>query len=199
MRCMQYTASPHVTCSSQIGSAFSSKYQKAPFCPIGLQLLYNSANILEDLIIDEVPISSAFENDLFQPQPQPQADGRTSGPKPARSPEYPRSEVHEFFEAGLWGGPFDFNTSNVVASHPVPGLDSVHAVYVGYGGYVQLVVEFENGDLVTYACSLLEVTATVGLSNDGKERQVCPSESPPQRPCWWDRRLCSSWSDCRGS
>lgn len=112
-------------------------------------MLYNSADILEDVVIDEIVINPAYDNDLFQPQPQ--ADGQTPRSKPARSAEYPRSEVREFFEAGLWGGPFEFNTSDVVAVHPVPGLDKVQTVYIGYVDYVQLVIEFENGTLVTDA------------------------------------------------
>ena len=82
-----------------------------------------------------------------------QSQPTTKPSKPARSPEYPRSEVHEFFEAGLWGGPFRefYNASNVIVGHPIPGLKEIMTLYIGYADYVQLLVEFEDGLLITDA------------------------------------------------
>ena len=117
--------------------------------PHRLQTLYNSAHVLKDLIIDEIKINPTFSSGFFQPNGT--SESQTPRSKPARNPEYPRSEVHEFFDAGLWAGPFQFNTSDVVGIQPVAGLDKVQAVYIGYADYIQLVVEFEDGVLVADA------------------------------------------------
>jgi hypothetical protein len=52
--------------------------------------------------------------------------------------------VHEFFETGLWSGSFDFNTSDVVATYPIPDVLQIRSVYVGYADYVQMLVEFSD-------------------------------------------------------
>ena len=113
--------------------------------PHRLQTVYNSDDVLEDFIADTVTVNPDFATDYFDisssAQPKP----------PPRSTEYPRSEVHEFFETGLWAGPFPFNVSDVNATHPAPGLEKVWVVYFGYADYVQLVIELEDGMLVADA------------------------------------------------
>lgn len=124
--------------------------------PHRYQTLYNSQTILEDFLVDRITINPSFPADWFTPLSESISPNPRS--KPAQSPEYPRSEVHEFFETGLWAGPLTeddgtaYNSSAVTATHPVAGLEHVWSVYVGeYPEYVQLVVEFRDGVLVTDA------------------------------------------------
>ncbi|KAK5996230.1 hypothetical protein PT974_04661 [Cladobotryum mycophilum] len=119
--------------------------------PFRLQTIYNSATVLEDVKLDSISINPIFKSGFFDPVPEP--DGHSSPQAPQQSVIYPRSEVHEFFEAGLWGGPFEsfFNTSDVVVEYPVPGIPQIMSVYVGYADYVQLVINFTDGVLITDA------------------------------------------------
>ncbi|KAL9034853.1 MAG: hypothetical protein Q9214_006855 [Letrouitia sp. 1 TL-2023] len=124
--------------------------------PHRYQTLYNSQTILEDFLVDHITANPGFPTDWFNPLPE--SVSPTPRSKPAQSPDYPRSEVHEFFETGLWAGPLTrddgtaYNSSAVTATHPVAGLEHVWSVYVGeYPEYVQLVVEFRDGVLVTDA------------------------------------------------
>lgn len=119
--------------------------------PHRLQTVFNSADILEDVKLDSITINPTFERGFFDPLPV--SDKQTPPQSPKQSNVYPRSEVHEFFEAGLWGGPFEsfFNTSDVVVEYPIPSIPQIMSVYVGYADYVQLVVNFTDGILVTDA------------------------------------------------
>lgn len=124
--------------------------------PYRYQTLYSSQTILEDFLVDRITVNPGFPADWFSPLPN--SVSPTPRSKPAQSAEYPRSEVHEFFETGLWAGPLTgddgkaYNSSAVTATHPVAGLEHAWSVYVGeYPEYVQLVVEFRDGVLVTDA------------------------------------------------
>ncbi|EHK16190.1 uncharacterized protein TRIVIDRAFT_163307 [Trichoderma virens Gv29-8] len=119
--------------------------------PYRLQTIYNSTDVLEDVKLDSISVNPLIKAGFFDPV-LPSKD--TSSPQvPKQSALYPRSEVHEFFEAGLWGGPFEsfFNTSHVVVTHPIPNIPQIMAVYVGYADYVQLVLNFTDGVLITDA------------------------------------------------
>ncbi|KAK4901059.1 hypothetical protein LTR49_027333 [Elasticomyces elasticus] len=131
----------------------SSKENAALVLPHRLQTIYNSEHLLEDFPLDEIIINPGIQASFFNGQPAPpNPDDPTSnqgmGPeRPAQSSQYPRPEVHEYFETGLWAGPFgeSFNTSNVVGEHPEPGIANIMSIYVGYPDYVQMLVEHENG------------------------------------------------------
>ncbi|PTB72112.1 hypothetical protein M440DRAFT_1473064 [Trichoderma longibrachiatum ATCC 18648] len=119
--------------------------------PYRLQTIFNSTDVLEDVKLDSISINPPIKVGFFDPV-LPAED--TSAPQaPKQSSLYPRSEVHEFFEAGLWGGPFEsfFTTSDVVVTHPIPDIPQIMAVYVGYADYVQLVLNFTDGVLITDA------------------------------------------------
>ncbi|KAL6864580.1 hypothetical protein J3F83DRAFT_761908 [Trichoderma novae-zelandiae] len=119
--------------------------------PHRLQTIYTSTDVLEDVKLDTISINPTIKASFFDPV-LPAQD--TSPPQaPQQSALYPRSEVHEFFEAGLWGGPFEsfFSTSDVVVTHPIPDIPQIMAVYVGYADYVQLVLNFTDGVLITDA------------------------------------------------
>lgn len=119
--------------------------------PYRLQTVYNSTDVLEDVKLDSVSINPPIKAGFFDPVLSPKDESSPQAPK--QSTLYPRSEVHEFFEAGLWGGPFEsfFNTSDVVVTYPIPGIPQIMAVYVGYADYVQLVLNFTDGVLITDA------------------------------------------------
>lgn len=113
--------------------------------PQRFQTVYNTFNMVEDFFIDNFRINPSWSADYFNPS------SNTTRVAPAQSLEYPRSEVHEFFETALWGGPFLFNVSDVTVEYPVPGVQAIKSVYVGYADYVQLLVEFDEGFLITDA------------------------------------------------
>ncbi|RFU77874.1 hypothetical protein TARUN_4342 [Trichoderma arundinaceum] len=119
--------------------------------PYRLQTVYNSSTVLEDVKLDNISINPTIEANFFAPVLA--SEDKSSPQAPKQSLLYPRSEVHEFFEAGLWGGPFEsfFNTSDVVVTHPIPDIPQIMAVYVGYADYVQLVLNFTDGVLITDA------------------------------------------------
>lgn len=123
--------------------------------PHRLQTVYNSESVLEDFVLDSISINTEFPAAFFEADPPSKdAFGQPSKPsKPAQSSEYPMSEVHESFESGLWSGPFGeiFDTSDVVVTHPFPDQKQIMVVYVGYPDYVQMLVEFEDGLLITDA------------------------------------------------
>lgn len=119
--------------------------------PHRLQTVFNSANVLGDVKFDRITINPTFEQGFFDPLLV--SDKETPPQAPKQSDIYPRSEVHEFFEAGLWGGPFEsfFNTSDVVVEYPIPNTPQIMSVYIGYADYVQLIVNFTDGILATDA------------------------------------------------
>ncbi|KAL7931776.1 hypothetical protein V8C35DRAFT_329443 [Trichoderma chlorosporum] len=119
--------------------------------PHRLQTVYNSTDVLEDVKLDSISINPKFEAGFFDLVLSPKDTSSPQAPK--QSDLYPRSEVHEFFEAGLWGGPFEsfFNTSDVNVTYPIPSIPEIMAVYVGYADYVQLVLNFTDGILITDA------------------------------------------------
>ena len=125
--------------------------------PHRLQTIYNQDSVLEDFVVDSISVNPVFSDDFFDghlaasdgsfpPLTQQQS-------APSRSPEYARSEVHELFEAGLWSGPFGeaFGVSDVVVQHPIPGSEQIMTLFIGYPDYVQVLVEFESGILITDA------------------------------------------------
>lgn len=127
--------------------------------PHRLQTIYNSRYVLEDVLIDKITVNPRYPDSFFDgrapvPNPEDQSQNRGMTPaKPAQSLEYPRSEVHEFFETGLWGGPFDnlFKASDVVVEYLDPAFKNIMRVYVGFPDYVQLLVEHADGFIITDA------------------------------------------------
>ena len=117
--------------------------------PHRFQTLYNSADVLEDFLVESITINPKLPEGLFSVPPNFNSISPKTKPRPGV--KYGTAEVHEFYETGLWSGPFDFNTSDVVATHPLPGIPQIQSVYIGYPDYVQLVVEFGDGVLVTDA------------------------------------------------
>jgi len=117
--------------------------------PHRFQTLYNSINILEDVLIESITINPDFPENYFAGLPD--SESQMPKAKPQLSAEYTRAEVGEFYGTGLWTGPFNFNTSDVVVTSPSKTLPQVSSVYVGYPDYVQLMVEFDDGVLLTDA------------------------------------------------
>ncbi|KAJ0107190.1 uncharacterized protein J7T55_007560 [Diaporthe amygdali] len=127
--------------------------------PHRLQTIYNSRYVLEDILVDTITINDRYPDSFFDgraPLPNPEDQSQSGGmtpAKPIQSPEYPRSEVHEFFETGLWGGPFGdfFNATDVVVEYPDPTFTKIMYIYVGFPDYVQLLVEHTDGFIITDA------------------------------------------------
>ncbi|WPH04265.1 Hypothetical protein R9X50_00715400 [Acrodontium crateriforme] len=113
---------------------------------------------LEDSIIDSAIINPSLHSDFFDPHPplpkpeQGQFQLQNTS-RPARNSEYPRFEVHEFFESGLWAGPFGdiVNVSDVQTTFPIPCCPQIQTIFVEYPVYVQLLIEIEDGLLITDA------------------------------------------------
>ncbi|EHK50143.1 hypothetical protein TRIATDRAFT_164945, partial [Trichoderma atroviride IMI 206040] len=119
--------------------------------PHRIQTLYNTVSVIEDFVIDELMVNPKFEADFFSPSNAT----KTSHMPPRSSSDYPRSEVHEFFETGLWGGPFGdvFNSSSVQAAPVFPNgsTPEIMNLFVGYPDYIQMLVEMEDGLIITDA------------------------------------------------
>jgi hypothetical protein len=117
--------------------------------PHRFQTRYNTAGILEDFLVESITINPHFEEGYFD---VPGSLNTTiTKESPQQSKDYNRAEVHEFFETGLWSGSFDFNTSDVVITYPIPDVLRIRSVYVGYADYVQMLVEFSDFLLITDA------------------------------------------------
>lgn len=127
--------------------------------PHRYQTVYNSRFVLEDFLVDRITINPTYPESYFEgrtPPPNPQDPSQSAGTSPAKPeqrPRYPRSEVHEMFETGLWGGAFEdiANISSVVVDYPIPGFNNIMRIYVGFPDYIQLLVEHENGFIITDA------------------------------------------------
>ncbi|KAK4495082.1 hypothetical protein PRZ48_013409 [Zasmidium cellare] len=123
--------------------------------PLRLQTVYNSLYVLEDILLDSVTINPTFPSGYFdghEPAADPQNTVQRLTPaEPSASPEYPLSEIHEWYEAGVWAGPFTemYNTSSVVVDYPDPAFKNIMKIYVGYNDYNQLLIEHEKGFIVT--------------------------------------------------
>lgn len=120
--------------------------------PHRLQTIYNHTSVLEDVPLSSVSFNPVFPPDYFAPSP---AIDPTLRQPPREDPSYPLSEVHMFFEAGLWGGPLLANLT-VRSYTPSPSLlPGVHVVQVVgpslYADYAQLVVDLPSGALVVDA------------------------------------------------
>ena len=102
--------------------------------------------MIEDMFLDTIAINPVYPTDHFDPN-----SSNTTSMAPNQSAEYPRSEAHEFFEAGLWGGPFPYNVSDLVVEYPIPSIPAIKSVWIGYADYVQSLIEFDKGFLVTDA------------------------------------------------
>lgn len=115
--------------------------------PRRFQTVYNSRDTLEDFLVESVELNPAFGEDFFEP------DGRFTKPEhgPEKSAEYDHAEVHGFFETGLWSGVFDSEKSYVNVTSPINGFDKVLSAYVDYPDYVQMLVVYEAGVLITDA------------------------------------------------
>ncbi|KAL8828574.1 MAG: hypothetical protein Q9191_002511 [Dirinaria sp. TL-2023a] len=114
--------------------------------PRRFQTVYNTFNMVEDFFVDILRINPPWPADYFEPE-----SSKTSRASPQQSLDYPRSEVHEFFETALWGGPFGFDALNVTVEYPIPAIPAIKSVWVGYADYVQLLVEFDEYFLITDA------------------------------------------------
>lgn len=123
--------------------------------PHRVQTVYNNAFVLEDFTVDKFELNADVAEDFFKAAPPPDADNHSPLGAPMVQDQYTRSDVHEFFEAGLWNGESvqGMNTSQVVVKPIFPNGNSPHiqALYVGYADYVQMLVEFEDGLLITDA------------------------------------------------
>lgn len=114
--------------------------------PQRIQTVYNNFNMIEDMFLDDISINPNLSAGIFDPD-----STNTTSMAPNQSAEYPRSEVHESFEAGLWGGPFPYNVSDLVIEFPIPSIPTIKSVWIGYADYVQFLIEFDEGFLVTDA------------------------------------------------
>ncbi|KAL1849686.1 hypothetical protein Daus18300_013187 [Diaporthe australafricana] len=127
--------------------------------PHRLQTIYDSQYVLEDVLIDKITINPRFPDSFFDgraPLSDPEDQSQNQGMAPVKaeqSPEYPRSEVHELFETGLWDGPFGtlFNASDVIVEYLDPAFKNIMRIYVGFPDYVQLLVEHAGGFIITDA------------------------------------------------
>ncbi|KAF2170390.1 hypothetical protein M409DRAFT_51437 [Zasmidium cellare ATCC 36951] len=125
--------------------------------PLRLQTVYNSMYVLEDILLDSITVNPAFPSGFFEghaPTPDPQNTvQRLTAAQPSSSPEYPLSEIHEWYEAGIWAGPFTemYNTSSIVVDYPDPTFKNIMKIYVGYNDYNQLLIEHETGFIITDA------------------------------------------------
>ena len=114
--------------------------------PRRIQTVYNNFNMIEDMFLDNISINPTWQAGYFDPQ-----FTNSTSMAPSQSEEYPRSEVHEFFETGLWGGPFPYNVSDLVIEYPIPSIQAIKSVWIGYADYVQFLIEFDEGFVVTDA------------------------------------------------
>ena len=119
--------------------------------PHRIQTVYNTFNMIENFIVDKIYLNPSWPDAFFDPLPESQS--QTPRTPPLQSTEYQRSEVHEFFETALWNGPFGeaYNVSDVHVEYPVPGFKAIRSLYIGYPDYLQLLVEFSDGLLITDA------------------------------------------------
>ncbi|MCJ1328032.1 hypothetical protein MMC10_004707 [Thelotrema lepadinum] len=137
----------HMTLGNSTSDVIFSNYSTfgAVILPQRVQTVYNAFNMIEDFFVDNISINPTWPPNYFE------AESNTTRSAPLQSEEYPRSEVHEFFETALWGGPFPFDASNVTVEYPVPEVQAIKSVYIGYADYVQLLIEFDEGYLITDA------------------------------------------------
>ena len=126
--------------------------------PHRVQTVYNSESVIEDFLIDKISINPEFSTDFFEPLLKPAKSsvaGSSSPNAPRSDSQYPRSEVHKFFETGLWGGPFGdfYNSSSVFVAPVFPNgsTPQIMNLFVGYPDYIQLLVEVDGGLIITDA------------------------------------------------
>lgn len=127
--------------------------------PKRIQTIYNDIYTLEDTVVDTITVNPQFPTDFFKAVPQNAPTGALGDPYHPHAPhtdnEYPRSEVHEFYESGLWYGPFGLglNSSAVLVKPVFPGgnVPQIMNLCVGGPGYTQLLIEFDDGLVITDA------------------------------------------------
>lgn len=156
--------------------------------PHRLQTVYNSYAVLEDIVVDSISINTISAQD-FEPSidtassnngdtassPSGDQDISFTPSPPTTSDEYPRGDVHEFYESGLWNWPVGevFNVSQVVVQHPFPHLPEIMTVYAGeYPDYVQLLVEHETGLLITDAAPHRSKAILVWVAENMKGKNI---------------------------
>ena len=150
----------------------------------------NDESLLEDFIVEEVIINPDFPKEYFDMHFTPSADPSATAPtkriSPQDSQEYPLSEVHEFYETGLWSGPFtqQFNTSDVVIAPVFPNgtTPQIMNLFVRYPDYVQLLIEFTDGLLITDAPAhrstiILELLSSTDMFHGKPVKRVVPSHN----------------------
>lgn len=156
----------HVIYGKSTNDIVFSNYEKVSFrgsntikYPRRTQNIYNEIWVIEDSFAEKVIINPNFPKDMFKAKPPKSPEGGMIDPyhphPPRTDDEYPRSEVHEFYEAGLWFGPFGnfFNTSAVVMAPVFPrgSVPQIMNLYVADPNYLQLLVEFDDGLVITDA------------------------------------------------
>ncbi|KAM6485397.1 hypothetical protein HDV62DRAFT_404146 [Trichoderma sp. SZMC 28011] len=153
-----YGASTNDVVFSNYASVSLGKSQTFKY-PNRIQTIYNEVYVLEDYTISQISANPQFPDGYFKalpPTPPAGSPPDNVAQLPRTDNEYPRSEVHEFYETGLWFGPFgqQNNVSSVVAKPVFPGgnVPQIVNLYVGtVPDYVQLLVEFEDGLVITDA------------------------------------------------
>lgn len=127
--------------------------------PTLIQTIYNDIYVIEDITVENITANAQFPTDFFRAVPQDAPEGVPGDPYHPHAPhtdeEYPRSEVHEFYESGIWYGPFGkaLNASSVVVKPVFPGgnVPQIQNLCVGGPGYTQLLIEFDDGLVITDA------------------------------------------------
>lgn len=152
----------HKIFGSSTSDIVFSNFTRVPFqgnssiqLPHRVQTVYNQAFVLEDFTVDKYTLNPTVDADFYTAAPPADAESPVyMGPAPASQDDTVSSDIHEFYEAGLWGGVFEqrFNVSDVVAQ-PVfqNGSTKIQALFVGYPDYVQLLVELDNALIITDA------------------------------------------------
>lgn len=124
-----------------------------------IQTVYNEFHIIEDIKVETVTVNPQFPAGHFNAVPQAAPAGAAGDPYnphyPHTDDEYPRAEVHEFYESGLWYGPFGkaLNASAVIVKPVFPdgSVPQIKNLCVGGPGYTQLLIEFDDGLVITDA------------------------------------------------
>jgi len=128
--------------------------------PRRVQTVYNDLYIVEDVVNENITVNPQYEDNFFTAAPPEVPAGVSGDPYSPHPPhtdnEYSRSEVHEFYESGLWFGPFGqfYNTSSVKMAPVFPGgsVPQIMNFFIGSEddpSYVQLLVEFDDGFVIT--------------------------------------------------
>ncbi|KAH8820708.1 hypothetical protein F5884DRAFT_827055 [Xylogone sp. PMI_703] len=126
--------------------------------PHRFQTIYNSGAVLQDYMVESVDINPDFPEDFFAGLPI--SSNSSFKATPMDIPGYGDAEIGEFYESALWAGVFPATLADLNATHPIPTLPQIwHLSFsvpgdfsaVGTTDYSQLVIELDDGVLVTDA------------------------------------------------